>query len=154
MARVAFIPELYSQGFYRHLQTAMLEACQVPNVGKIFPRWVNVKGAPASPVRNYLWGRNRLFSRNCHMLFLTGLFDSWAYFHKHTDPQNKMNIITNLKKADKVKQCNNVWQNYIINANLCDVLPFVPLDFLQGTSFSKAMLNHTIPILYHYKTPL
>lgn len=71
--------------------------------------------------------KNRLLSTNRHMLFLTVLFDSWAHFHKHTDPLNKMNIITNQKRADKVKQSNNVWQNYIINANLSDMLPFFPL---------------------------
>lgn len=92
------------------------------------------------------------------MLFSTVLFDSWAHFHKHTVSLNKMNVITNLKKADKVKQSNNMWQKYIITANLCDMLYFshrIPLDLslLPDASYSEEMLKHTLSILYHQKTP-
>lgn len=125
-----------------------MSACQVPNVGKFFPSMSQCQAVHLPHKRRTEEGKNRLLCTNCLLLVL---FDSWAHFHKQTDPLNKMNIITNLKKADKGKQSNNVRQNYIINANLFDLLQFFPLPLdvrlLLGTSYSEAMLEHSISTL-------
>lgn len=101
------------------LQTSsncLLEACQVPNVGKSPPPpSVNECQEWHLPHKQIIicerkkQKQNRPLCTNCHLLFLMVLFGTWAHFRKHTDPPHKMKIITNLTKPDKVKQSNNVF---------------------------------------------
>lgn len=129
MAPMPFISELNSQDL-TEIRQKCWKAVNCLMWLKFSRQWVSVRGATV------LFMRKWLMSMNCHKLFVTVLFDCWIHFHKHTNPPNKMIIITNLTKADKVKQSNNVSQSNIMIAS-ATVLFFQLKPFVRHFSISS-----------------